>query len=813
MADMRTDSDGLTEPLTEREQEILACLFAGLSNQEIADRLYLSVTTVRWYNSQIYSKLNVNNREAALAVADGLGLLEVTSDAAIRMVADNNLPAQTTSFVGRHSELVEIARLLGQAETRLITILAPGGMGKTRLALEAARRQLMRYSDGVYFVPLAPLSSPNDIVSAIADNVGLGFHSSSDPKQQLLDHFRERTTLLVLDNFEHLVDGAALVTDIIQFAPDVKIIVTSREKLQLSGETVFILSGMHFSDWETAENALDYDAVQLFIQSTQRSRPDLALHAEDMDSLAHICRLTAGMPLALVLAAGWVDVLTLEQIAVQLQQGIDILETEMRDIPERQRSVRASFHYTWERLGAAERDIFMKLSVFRGGFTAEAAVAVAGASLRYLRKLVNRALVQSLPSGRYDMHELLRQYAEEHLHQTSGETETVQDLHSRYFADFLHQQEYRLKGPQLATALNEIEAEIDNIRVGWQRAIVRCDLDAIGASLQSLILFYMMRSRRQEGDQTLSLVLPCLETVEDLLLAQALMALASFKISRDHSKFIELAGRGLEICRNLGSPSGLGLSVGYLALRLKQIWPIDEIERVCQEALNHAEESGDLWEVAWSLYTLGDLSLNSGKVSEAVLSLTQSIETFRALGSRWALTFPLGSLETALDRAGEYEQSRELNEEGLAICREIGDREGIIWRCSRLAHIAHAQQDSQRTKYYLREIIQLALELQLNARIHEFGANLIFELLLEAGQVVQAVEFVAMLQADMMEHASSIHHLDTAERFKARYAQQLDELEIQLPPDTFIAAREWGEKSSIRETMVDLLNGLLAPNA
>jgi predicted ATPase/DNA-binding CsgD family transcriptional regulator len=487
------EASSFPEPLTERELEILSCLSDGLSNQEIADHLYLSVKTVRWYNSQIYSKLGVNNREAALVAAEGFGLLHDASESSL---ADNNLPAQTTAFVGRQTELVEIARLLDQPDTRLITILAPGGMGKTRLALAAAERQLHHFSDGVFFVPLAPLSSPDAIVTTIVESVSFSFYSGDPPKQQLLDSLRQRHLLLVLDNFEHLLDGAPLVTEILRAAPQVKVLATSREKLNLSGETIFTISGLHFPDWETPEDALAYDAVKLFMQRTHHVRPDFELQGEHLNYLARICRLTAGMPLALVLAAGWVDVLTLKQIAGELQQGIDILETELRDVPERHRSVRVSFNYTWARLSETEREIFMKLSVFRGGFTPEAALAIAGATPRHLRKLVNKALLQILPTGRYDMHELLRQYAETHL-VTAGETDVVKEAHSLYFLDFLRQREADIKGRKQIESLRAIDADRENVYAAWRWGVAHDAAEAIFEAIEALSHYAHTRTQHQ----------------------------------------------------------------------------------------------------------------------------------------------------------------------------------------------------------------------------------------------------------------------------------------------------------------------------
>ncbi|MFN8371603.1 MAG: protein kinase [Anaerolineae bacterium] len=262
----------------------------------------------------------------------------------------HNLPSQTTPFVGREHEIAELLRLLDTA--RLITIIAPGGMGKTRLALEVGAQYIapaaaQTFPNGVYFIELAPLTSPDFIVSTIAEAVGFQFYQGGEPKQQLLDFLREKSMVLLMDNFEHLLAGVSIVRDILQTAPQVKVIATSRERLNLSGETLFTLSGMDFPAWETPADALNYAAVKLFMQSALRVRPEFELTANDLAYVARICRLVDGLPLGIVLAATWLGMLSLAEIAAEIARSIDFLETEMRDIPERQRSIRAVFEYSW----------------------------------------------------------------------------------------------------------------------------------------------------------------------------------------------------------------------------------------------------------------------------------------------------------------------------------------------------------------------------------------------------------------------------------------------------------------------------------
>lgn len=344
-------------PVTVRKMEAAVCRPSKQMASRLADVLVVAP----------------DERAAFLTFARGAAnpLPAVPTDLTARM-PHHRLPAQTTTFIGRLSELLDITRLVAQPDIRLVTILAPGGMGKTRLGLAAAEQLSSHFPDGVFFIPLAPLRSPDDMITTIAEHVGFCFYGSEPPRQQLLNYLRDRYALLLLDNFEHLLDGIPLVIDILEAAPYLKLLITSREKLNVSGETLFTLSGLQMPGGETSADALESDAVRLIVQSAHRIRSNFEFHPGDLDSLIRICHLTGGMPLALTLAAGWIDVLTLQQIAAEIEQGIDILVGELRDVPERHRSIRACFNRTWERLSDAERQEFMKLSVFRGGFTAHA---------------------------------------------------------------------------------------------------------------------------------------------------------------------------------------------------------------------------------------------------------------------------------------------------------------------------------------------------------------------------------------------------------------------------------------------------------
>ena len=331
----------------------------------------------------------------------------------------HNLPAQPTSFVGRQRELAELTALVADPTCRVLTLVGPGGIGKTRLAMEVASRMMTHFADGVYFVPLQPLRSADNLVTAIVDALPLQLSGNDDPRQRLLHYLNGKHLILILDNFEHLLDGVGLVTDIFAAASHVNLLVTSRERLNLQAEQVWPVHGLDVPK-DAADTADTHSAVQLFMERARQVQPDFTLD-DEQNAVIRICQLVEGLPLALEMAAGWVRAMSCAAIADMIQRNIDILTTEQRDLPERHQSMRAVFDHSWNLLTPEEQTVFPRLAVFRGGFSAEAAQEVTGASLQTLATLIDKSLVKLDASGRYDLHELVRQYASEQL-DAAGET-------------------------------------------------------------------------------------------------------------------------------------------------------------------------------------------------------------------------------------------------------------------------------------------------------------------------------------------------------------------------------------------------------
>ena len=365
----------------------------------------------------------------------------------------HNLPVPTTPFVGRVEGLAEVVRRLNDPACRLLTLVGPGGIGKTRLAIRAAQKLATDsfnqaiFAHGVYFVRLASISSPNDLIPAIAEVLSFSVKQDVEPKEELFDYLHKKEMLLVLDNFEHLLtlplkegrseetefeqeqtESATLIADILSVEPGIKVLVTSREALNLQGEWVYPVEGMRYPSAEVMNAGAspadieEYSAVRLFAQSARRVQPDFSLSAE-LDCVLHICRLVEGMPLAIELAASWLKLLSCPEIARQIEQSLDFLTTPVRNVPARHRSMRAIFEHSWQLLSQTEQDILRRLSEFKGGFQQEDAEQVAGASLLQLAALVDKSILRVTPTGHYRMHEMLRQFAAEKLQETTQDKE------------------------------------------------------------------------------------------------------------------------------------------------------------------------------------------------------------------------------------------------------------------------------------------------------------------------------------------------------------------------------------------------------
>ena len=416
----------------------------------------------------------------------------------------HNLPVHPTPFVAREKELKEAARLLRGSFCRLLTLLGPGGSGKTRLALQIAitiaNQSEERFKDGIWFVSLAPLTNPQLIGGAITEVLRIsGVIKGVDGREKLLNYLRGRRMLLVLDNFEHLLgtESIQLVSDIITTAPHVQILATSRERLNIESEYIFQVEGLEVpADSRTLTNRdvesvpRMFGALQLFEQCARRVQPSFKITKQNLLPIAHICRDVQGMPLAIELATSWLQVLSLEEISKEIERSLDFLESSWRDLPDRQRSLRAVFDSSWALLDKQSRPILKALSIFRTSFTREAAQAIAGASAKSLLDLANKSWIQRTSNGRYQIHELLRQYTFEILQKEKASFDQVKKQYCDYYAGFSFSMWQKLKGPDPGGAFVEAENEFENMRTAWLLLISNNGVETAVVRMLPLLFHY-----------------------------------------------------------------------------------------------------------------------------------------------------------------------------------------------------------------------------------------------------------------------------------------------------------------------------------
>ncbi len=609
------------------------------------------------------------------------------------------LLAQIDPFVGRELELNKIASLLASRTNRLVTIVGPGGVGKTRLALQAANQTRDNFAQGVYFVSLAHLDSAALIVQSIAEALNFPLSTQEEPDSQLLGYLRHKELLLVLDNFEHLLDGAGLLASVLRAAPSVTLLVTSRQRLNLLGETAFPLTGMKFGHWETPEEAFANSAVQLFLLGAKRTQADFSLRPQDLSHLARILQLTEGMPLGILLAAGWVNLLSLKEIASEIAHNLDFLETQLRDVPARQRSMRAVFETSWNRLSPKEKDLLKKLSLFRVSFSRQAAHHVAGASLRDLAGLINNSMLRrESESGRYSIHELLRQYAEERLRQSPESLSLAQREHASYFAEFMRRKWEELTNERQKEALIEIIDDIENVRAAWHYHISQHNFVDVAKFLDSLWMVYDVQGWYRAADDLFGDAVKAVrqkinETAEaatSIVLAQLLARQSYFSgLLGRPEQGLAMAEESVALLRQFAYKGDLVIPLVVLNMNAVFMDKITAVGQDGQEAMEVARARGDRWGQAMIMTWQASRALAEQDYDEAHLLAQQSSTIFEELGESWGLTWSsgvvLGSVAVA---QGNYAEARERYQRGLDAAREIDYRRATQHAYNNLGHVA-----------------------------------------------------------------------------------------------------------------------------
>ncbi|HET9908885.1 MAG TPA: NB-ARC domain-containing protein [Anaerolineales bacterium] len=686
-----------------------------------------------------------------------------------------DLLIEPTPLIGRDSELVEIARILTNPACRLLTILGPGGVGKTRLVLEFAAGQMDSYNDGVAFVPLASVSLLDQVVSAIGDALDLSFVGQADPTKYLLHYLRNRHMLLVLDNFEHLIESALLVQSILQHAPHITILVTSRTRLQLKAEWLFEVEGLSYphsvepGSSQALTNLSNYGAVQLFAQRVAQVQPSLSITESTLNTIVHICQHVAGIPLALELVAAGVRTHSIDEIEQEIQVNLDTLSTTLQDVPSRHRSMRAVFEHSWNLLSAEERAAFSRLAIFRGGCTAEAAMQVTEASNSTLLALVDKSLLSqssnrlgltSDASPRFTFLEPIREYALEKLMER-GEKDLLQRSHMSYYMTLIESISQGWDTPLSETAIEQLQREYDNLRAALQAAHSLGDVE-VGLRLAvSLGRFWRSRGHISEGrgwlEELLSPVAnklgPSTKNIQLQAIEQAAWLATDqhdFKRAEQLFKQAQSLRRELDLpeddtylivnlalqARSVGEyrratalledavvrhralrqrggkgSADIGLSLYTLALVLREQGNFARASVLFEEGIDFFRKSGELEGVAQGILGLSDVARDNGDVPRLREYCEKSHPIFVEFGTQWAIGYTLHNLALADYMEGNFSQAIVLIDASMALFRAIQNDAALAEILIARGRILHAQGELVTASEVLTEALQLAWEM------------------------------------------------------------------------------------------------------
>ncbi|MBE7472854.1 MAG: hypothetical protein DPW09_27455 [Anaerolineae bacterium] len=736
---------------------------------------------------------------------------------AARAFSSNNLPDQVTPFVGRKIELQQLNAYLANPHCRLVTLVGPGGIGKTRLALEVARQQQPVLLHGVCFVPLTDLPSADFLVWAIAEAVHLSLHGVNDPQAQLLNALREREILLLLDNFEHLLAaqpsspelgtqmlprntsenhsaaGLALLSHILETAPEVKIMVTSRERLNLEEEWLFQVKGLLVPEaTQAAEVVAGSSAVQLFRQNASRVQSGFTPTEAELAEIGRICRLVEGLPLAIQLASAWIRVMSCRQIAAEIEDNLAFLQSSAHNALPRQRSIEAVFDHSWQLLTPEEQQILGQLSVFKGGFKAAAAEQVAGAALSTLVRLVDKSWLSGNAQGRYEWHDLLRRYTAEKSGQDSA-SQTAAARHAEFYAAFLKDQQSPLEGKKQVEALAEVTAELENVRAAWHWAVVQNRFDLIGQSLESAWIFYEIKGWFYEGEEIFRQAVDALahcqaarpsqhpDAGQRQLLAQLLIRQGWFcmrlarldqaqqhleqglSLARQFQDYLE-TGRGLHHLgivlmllgqyaaarqlleeslavyqQNGGNHFELGSALGTLGIILTRMGRFDEAKPVIDRGISHYWQAGNPRAIALNYSFLGGFSIQTGNYSQAIPLLREGLTFQRMIDDRVMIRMSLAWLGEIHEMLGEYDEANRQYEESLLIAQGNGDLAGTATAWLNLGRLNVSLGKVYQAKRYLRAGLKLAREFHYQPLIVD-GLISMALLLVQQGHKQRALE-------------------------------------------------------------------------
>ena len=622
----------------------------------------------------------------------------------------SNLPAPLTSLIGREQNLATLCDILRNTQVRLLTLTGPGGIGKTQLALRIAEDLVDAFKEGVFFVALASLTDPALLIPALMQTLEIREIEGQPQLESLKSHLRPRQLLLLLDNFEQISPAAPLVAQLLSAAPQLKVLITSRNRLQLYGEQEFEVPPLPLPDLEQKPSLAELEqspAVRLFVERSQTVKPEFTLTTENAAAIAKICIHLDGLPLAIELAAARSKLFSPAAFLKRLENRLNTLVSGPCDLPDRHRSLRAMLDWSYNLLKPAEQLLFARLAVFVGGCTIETAEAIcadiAGQTqdvLNVIVSLLDKSLLwhKDQPGGevRVGMLEIIREYARERLEE-SGEANILRKRHAQHYLELAEEAELKLMGPDQAPWVERLESELDNIRAALQWALQQPGEDTALRLSTALYQFWQGQGLLSEGRKWLEAALSSSINASDLLAAKAYRAAGAIALYQgDYKWSTRFQEEGLKLLRKVDDKPGIAKAINNLGTIEMHQGHHERAAEFYQESLAIWKELDNIPTVAIILYNLGTLALYQRDYEQATLLLEESQQKSQEAGNKLLLAYILTALGHVLLGQAHYEQAENRIKEGLRIHQELQEKESVPWSLEGMAAVAELQGDWER---------------------------------------------------------------------------------------------------------------------